>query len=126
MAPFDYVNAILLNKKDLITDEASEKAYVPFLTNRALSYHPDTILYAQEMNSYASLDKKLQFHYLLNTIRPAKRRHSKWAKKLENDEIEAIQEYFGYSYQKAKVAASILSKEQKEEIKKLLEKGGVR
>ena len=94
--PFDYVDSILKTKENLIVDEISEKAYVPFLTNRALSYHPDTILYAQEMNTNHHLDHKLQFQYLINTIRPKARKKSKWAKRKEDTDIEAIQQYFGY------------------------------
>lgn len=126
MNPFDYVNSILYSKKNLIVDEVTEKSYSPFLTNRALSYHKDTILHAQEMNLNGHLDKKLQFDYLINIIRPTKRTNSKWAKKEKDSNIEAIQEYFGYNYNKAKTASFILSKEQLKEIKKKLEKGGVK
>jgi Bacteriophage clamp loader A subunit len=125
MNPFDYVNSILYSKKNLIVDEATEKSYSPFLTNRALSYHKDAILHAQEMNLNGHLDKKLQFDYFINIIRPTKRTNSKWAKKEKDSNIETIQEYFGYNYNKAKIAASILSKEQLKEIKKKLEKGGL-
>ena len=124
--PFEYVESILRTKKDLIVDDVSEKAYSSFLTNRALSYHPDTILYAQEMNTNHHLDNKLQFHYLINTIRSASRKKTKWAKRLENNEIDAIRQYYGYNYQKAKVALSILSKEQIKTIKEKLDKGGVK
>ena len=41
--PFDYVNAILQNKKQLIVDDITEKGYVPFMVNRSLSYHKDCI-----------------------------------------------------------------------------------
>lgn len=122
--PFDYVNAILSSKNYLIVDDASEKEYNPFLTNRALSYHKDAILFAQEMNFYSNLDKKLQFDYLINTIRSTKRRNTKWSKKKEDDNIDAVKEYFGYSYPEAKAALSILSKDQLNEIKTKLEKGG--
>jgi len=125
MNPFDYVNSILYSKKNLIVDELTEKSYSPFLTNRALSYHKDTILHAQEMNLNGHLDKKLQFDYFINIIRPTKRTNSKWAKKEKDSNIEAIQEYFGYNYNKAKTASFILSKEQLKEIKKKLEKGGL-
>ena len=54
MNPFDFINSVSHNKKDLITDsenpEFAEKLYQPFLVNRGLSYFPDTILYANEMN----------------------------------------------------------------------------
>lgn len=126
MSPFDYVNSILIDKKNLIVDEVSEKGYVPFLTNRALSYHKDTIFYAQEMNLASQLDKKLQFQYLINTVRPMKRKNSKWAKKVENADIDAVMEFYGYNYQKAKTAVSVLSKDQLKSIKKRLEKGGTK
>lgn len=124
--PFDFVNSILYDKKLKIEDEDSEKSYSPFLTNRALSYYPDTIFYAQEMNINGHLDRKLQFTYLINTIRPSKRKGSKWAKKKETDDIDAIKEYYGYTNNKAKSVLSILSKDQLKEIKRRIEKGGIK
>lgn len=124
--PFDYVNSILTTKKDLIVDEQGEKDYNPFLANRALSYYPEAIFYAQEMNFYNSLDKKLQYHYLINTLRPMKRQFVKWAKKKDDKDIAIIQEYFGYNDQQAKAALSILSKVQLNIIKEKLEKGGLK
>lgn len=127
--PFDYVNSISYTKKDLMTgtenDEQSESGYIPFLTNRALSNHLDTILYAQEMNMNHHLDNKLQYSYLLNTIRPSKR-FSKWAKKEVNSDLDAVREYYGYSYDKAKAALQILTPDQLRIIKEKLEKGGVK
>ena len=121
MGPFDFVNSITYNKQNLIVDEQSESEYVPFLTNRALSYYPDTILYAQEMNINGHIDKKMQYNYFINNIRPAKR-FAKWIKKKENNDIEAIRKYYNYNYKMAKVAISILSEEQINIIKKKLEK----
>ena len=81
---WDFVNDITLNKKDLMTNSESpnttEKMYEPFLVNRALSYYPDCILSANEMNIQPFLEKKMQYDYLLHTIRPRKR-FSKWVKK---------------------------------------------
>lgn len=125
--PFDYVNAISYGKDDLMTgtenDELAEAAYNPYLTNKALSYFPDTLLYANEMNMLNHVANKLQFHYLLNTIRP-KKRYSKWAKKEEDADIEAIKEYYKYSTAKAEAALSVLSPQQINEIKRRLNKGG--
>ena len=73
--PFEYVNQILYGKKNLIVDDLTEKAYVPFLTNRSLSYHQDCVLFANEMNRRAHVDKKLQYSYLINTIREIGRAH---------------------------------------------------
>ena len=123
MSPFDFVNAVSLNKKDLMVEEGVENLYQPFLINKALSYFPDTILYANEINTCPHLDNKLQFHFFLNSIRPAKR-FSKWVKKQEDNDLTAVMEYYGYSPEKALSALSILSSDQLITIKQKLEKGG--
>jgi len=121
--PFDIVTDISLNKKRLI-DETNQKEYSPFMVNRALSYYIDTIMYANDMNINHHVDKLMQHDYLFYSIRKAKR-FSKWAKKKKNSDIELIQEYYGYSYDKAKVAVSVLTDDQIKIIRKKLDKGGV-
>lgn len=126
MNPFDFVNAINQSKKDLMTgsdnDQLSEQSYSPYLVNRALSYFPDTILHANEMNELQP-DNKLQFHYLLNSIRPSKR-FSKWAKREDADELKCVQEYYGYGMEKAMQALNILTSEQLSVIQEKLQRGG--
>lgn len=126
MNPFDYVNAITHSKKDLMTgtenDELAESAYVPFIVNKALSYFPDTIMHANIMNFHSFLEKKLQFHYHLNSIRPSKR-FAKWVKKDDNQELELIMQYYGYSIEKAKQVLPLLSSEQLSIIKTILTSG---
>ena len=80
-------------------------------------------MYANEMNQYSMVDNKLQFDYLLNSIRPRKR-FSPWAKKEINSDIDLIKEYYGYSNRKAEEAMSILSSSQLEYIRSKLYKGG--
>ena len=121
--PFDYVNSINDNKKDLMVDDIAEKGYVPFVVNRSLSYFPDTVLFANEMNRYGLLDKKLQYHFLINTVRKRKR-FSKWAKPIVESDLEVVKEYYGYSNEKARQALTLLSKDQIIEIKKKVFKGG--
>lgn len=125
--PFDYVNAINFNKQDLMTgtenDDLAEAGYVPFLANRSLSNFADTILYANEMNRHNHLDNKLQFHYLINSIRP-KKRFSKWAKRQDSDDFEAVKAYFKYNNAKTEQAISLLTPEQIIKIKKKLKTGG--
>lgn len=124
--PFDFINAVNQNK-DIVREsdnqEQMEKDYSAFMVNRGLSYFPDTIMYANEMNMLAHLDSLLQFDYLLNSVRPRKR-FSKWAKRAEDSDLEAVQEYFGYGYNKAQQALNVLSTRQLEQIKQRLEKGG--
>jgi hypothetical protein len=121
ITPFSFINSISLSKKDIFDDE-TQKQYVPFIVNRGLSFFIDTVMYANQMNMSAHIDKKLQYHFLINTIRPAKR-WSKWPKKLQNDDMEIVQKYFGFNDKKATNALSILSKEQIKLLKNELEKG---
>lgn len=126
MSPFDYVNAILQNKKPLIVDEMTEKDYQPFLVNRSLSYHKDCIMYANEMNRRHFLDKKLQFDFLLNTVRSQKRPFAKWAKAEKNDDLECIKQVYGFSDTKAREALRLLSNEQIQQLKEQTDIGGLR
>lgn len=122
--PFDYITSISHSKKDMMEDEQGEKDYSAWMVNRGLSYFPDTILYANEMNQMAHLGNKLQYTYLINTIRPRKR-FSKWVKKKEDSDLEAVMRCYGYNIDKAKSALSILSPDQVKTIKEKLDEGGL-
>ena len=126
MSPFDYVNAILQNKKKLIVDELTEKSYAPFLVNRSLSYHKDCIFYANEMNRYHQIDKKLQNDFLLNIVRSQKRPFAKWVKAENSEDLECIKQIFGFSESKAREAFRLLSKEQIQKLKEQTDIGGLR
>jgi hypothetical protein len=123
MNPFDFLNAINDTKKQLIVDELTEKQYNGFMVNRGLSYFHDTVLLANEMNRYHHLDNKLQFDFLINTVRK-KKRFSKWLKADEAEAIEVVKEYYGYSNEKARQALTLLSEHQLNELKKRTYKGG--
>jgi hypothetical protein len=123
MNPFEFLNAINDTKQDVMIDDAAEKAYNSFLVNRSLSYFPDTVAIANEMNRYHHLDKKLQFLFLLNIVRKRKR-FSKWIKPDLDSDIEVVKEYYGYSNEKARQAILLLSDNQLEVIKQKLYKGG--
>ncbi len=124
MTPFDFVNQILQGKQQLIVDDLTEKEYVPFLTNRSLSYHKDCILFANEMNTRHHLDAQMQNDFLLNTVRSRKRPFTKWAKSEKSEDIECIKIIFGYSNSKAREALRLLSDEQIQELKTKTDIGG--
>jgi hypothetical protein len=124
MTPFDFVNQILQGKQQLIVDDLTEKEYVPFLTNRSLSYHKDCILFANEMNTRHHVDAKMQNDFLLNTVRSRKRPFTKWAKSEKSEDIECIKIIFGYSNSKAREALRLLSDEQIQELKTKTDIGG--
>ena len=121
----DYLKSINRTKEKLMDsdDELWEKKYPPFIINKCLAPFPDTVHLVNEMNVNHHLDSKLQFDFLLNSIRP-RERYTPWlkAKKIKN--LEYVKEYYGYSNEKAKVALDILSDEQIETIKNSLSKGG--
>jgi hypothetical protein len=121
----DYLNAINYTKEPLMDteDEIWEKKYPPFIINKALSGFPDTIMYANEMNQNHHLDKKLQFDFLLNSIRKRKR-FTPWLKAKKVSNLEYVKEFYGYSNEKAKSALTILTNEQIKQIKTSLNKGG--
>ena len=118
----EIIPSILQTKKNVLDEE---KDYKAFLVNRALSYHMDCIMYANQMNLNSNLDGKLQYQYLLNTIRPMKRKFQPWQKTSAVKDLECVKEYFGYSDEKAKEALRILTDEQITLIKEKLDKGGV-
>ena len=123
MNPFDYLNAINTTKRDVMVDDITEKAYNSFMVNRSLSYFPDTVLAANEMNIHHQVDSRLQFDFLINIIRKRKR-FSKWDKKKNNSDVEVIKEYYGYNEEKALQVLNIISTDQLSELHKKVYKGG--
>ena len=121
----DYLNAINYTKESLLDsdDEQWEKKYYPFIVNKCVAPFPDTVMLVNEINQLHHLDKRLQFDFLINSLRPRKR-FTPWlkAKKLEN--LEYVKENYGYNNEKAKEALDILNDEQISAIKTRLNKGG--
>ena len=122
----DYLNSINYDKKPLLDsdDPTWEKKYPPFIINRCLSMFWDTLMPANEMNGLHFLSKKLQFHFLINSIRKKKRFGGKWLSQSKLKDLDYVKEYYGYSNEKAREALTILTKDQIENIKLTLSKGG--
>jgi len=120
----DWLNSINMNKTDLIEEDPSlEKEYPPFIINKCMSGHLDTVLYANEMNITHFLDKKLQYDFYLNSVRKRKR-FSPWLRKDKVKDLDVVKSYYGYSNEKALQALRILSPEQISFIRSKLETGG--
>ena len=121
----EYLNAINVSKEPLMDtdDEMWEKKYSPFIINKCLAPFPDTIMLVNEMNKHHQLDKKLQFDFLLNSLRTRKR-YTPWLKASKQKNLEYVKEYYGYNNEKAKSALKILNDEQIKTIKDSLNKGG--
>ena len=106
-----------------MVDDISESKYAAFMVNRSLSYFPDTVLYANEMNISHHLDHRLQFDFLINIVKK-KKRFSKWLKPEEITDLNVVKEYYGYSNEKAKSVLSLFTDEQLTELRKRMCKGG--
>jgi len=128
-SPFDFVNTINKTKVNLISNsenpELTEKEYNPWIVNKSLSYFADTVQFANIVNGIHSADKKLQYDFLINIVRP-KNRFSKWVKKEQSGDIDIVKEVYGYSSKKAEIALSLLSTEQLAELKRITNKGGLK
>ena len=120
----DYLNTINQTKQYLMDEDPGwEKNYPAYVINKCMSQHMDTIMYANEMNQYQGLDKKLQYEFFINIVRPRKRFYP-WGKKQKVKDLELVKQYYGYSTEKALQALRILSPEQLEIIRDKLNKGG--
>ena len=122
----DYLNAINHTKERLMDteDEEWEKKYPPFIVNKCVYPFQDTIMLVNEINQLPHLDKKLQFDFLINSIR-SRKRYTPWLKANKIEDLQYVKEYYGYSNEKAKQALDILSDEQIATIKEKLNKGGL-
>ena len=121
----DYLNSINYTKEPLMDteDEQWEKKYPPFIVNKCLAPFQDTIMLVNEINQLHHLDKKLQYDFLLNSLRTRKR-FAPWLKTSKIKNLETIKEYFGYSDQRAKEVLNVLTDEDISYMETKLDKGG--
>lgn len=122
--PFEWANSISETKEDLMVDDTAERQYGAYMVNRALSMGADTIIYANEMNSRPHLDNRLQYDFLINTVR-ARKRFNKWIKAETVEAVEVVQAYYGYSTEKAVQVLPLLSEADIETLIKRTRKGGL-
>jgi|TARA_B100001105_G_scaffold184231_1_gene149144 hypothetical protein len=122
----DYLKAINETKENLLdtNDITWEKKYPPYVINRCMSMFYDTVMHSNEMNGLHFLPKRMQFHFFINSIRKKRRFGGKWLSQTKLKDLALVKEYYGYSNSKAKEALNILSKNQIENIKIKLIKGG--
>jgi len=124
MNPFDYVGAINQSKKDLMVDDIAEKDYSSFLVNRSLSYFLDTVMVANEMNINHHIDSRLQFIFLINSVRKRKR-FSKWHKAAAtSDDVNVIKQIYNYNDHRAHEALKLLSRGQINALRERVNTGG--
>ena len=118
-----WLNSINFNKENILDEDPTEK-YPAFVVNKCLSGSLDSVLFANEMNKSHFLDPKLQYDFLLNSLRK-KKRFAPWLKKGKVEDIDAVKKYYGYSNEKSQQALRILTNDQIEYIKGKLNTGGM-
>lgn len=125
--PFDYVNSITLGKNNMMRDTENdvlaEKEYNPWIVNKALSYFPDTVLMANDMNMYHDLDKRPQYEYLLNMIRRNKR-WAKWVKDEGSEDLDLVIKAYNCNPTVAREYLKLLTREQLDAIRASMAIGG--
>ena len=121
----EYLNSINYGKNNLMDsgDVMYEKKYPAYVVNKCLAPFNDTVMLVNEMNRNHHLDKKLQYDFLLNSLRK-QNRYAPWMKASKTKNLEYVKEFFGYNNEKARSALNILNDEQIAYIKTKLKKGG--
>ena len=120
----NWLNSINFTKSNLLDDDPTViKSYPPYIVSRCLSGSVDSILFSNEMNMNAHLDKDMQYSFFLYTLRKRKR-YSPWLKKEQVDDLDLVKKHYGYSNEKAKVALSLLTKPQIESLRQTHDMGG--
>ena len=121
----EYLKSINLTKQNLMDseDRVWERRYPSFIINKCLAPFNDTILLVNEMNHHNHLDNKMQYDFLLNSLRK-QNRYAPWMKASKSKNLEYVKEYFGYSNEKARSALNVLNDKQIAYIKSKLNKGG--
>lgn len=117
---FEYINHIMesANKYDEDLDD-----YEQFLTNRALSLHPDVIMFANEVNVQGMTDR-MHYDYCFYAIRKMRRKFAKWPKRIKNDDLQLIMDYHQINRKTAESYLPLLTDDQLKIMKANMEQGG--
>lgn len=99
----DWLNAINKGSKLELTED-NEKYYNPFIINRALGNHQDTVLIADEVNRMRNITKQMAFDFYKHFVpKTRKSRYSQWVREYTPSDKDAmIVEYFNISLTKAR------------------------
>lgn len=110
IGPFDYVNSIN-NKKQYMYDDG--EGYNSYIVNRSLSYHPDAVLFVNDVNKSYDMPDQQKYDYLFYSVRKRNRNHAKWYKTDNRKTIANIMEYYECN---AKVAKQYLRTMKSEDV----------
>ena len=123
MNPFDVIKAVSTSKDDK-WDDIGDKDYVPFMVNRGLSYHLDTVMLANEMNQRHQIPKRWQYDFYRQAVNPKKNRFAKWAKPEEDDLLTLIADAYNCNMRRAIEIRSLLNSDSIAILKQRTNRGG--
>jgi Bacteriophage clamp loader A subunit len=123
MNPFEIVGQLSTSTKNN-WEEIGDKGYNAFMTNRAFSYHYDTIMLANEMNKLHRLPSQLQYDFYRIAIKPKKKRFASWAKAEKDSVIDLVMSSYYCNRQRAIEMISLMSDKDIKFIKEVTDKGG--
>lgn len=122
-SPFDFIKSVSNTKYNMIADDPEViKSYNAFIINRGLSYFPDTILIANDMNLYPDIPVESQYYYYMGAIRKGKR-FSKWHKLKKDVDIELIQKIYNVRLEVAKQYRKLISDKDMKKLHELSDTG---
>jgi hypothetical protein len=122
-SPFDFIKSVSNTKQDMIKDDPEViKNYNAFIINRGLSYFPDTVLIANDMNRYSDIPAESQYYYYMGAIRKGKR-FSKWHKPKKDADIELIQKIYNVRLEVAKQYRKLISDKDMKQLHELSDTG---
>lgn len=120
---FDFVTDISHEKKYIFNQETASQ-YNIYITNKAFSYHVDTIHLVNKINEYPFITKKMHYDFLFNSVR-SRKRYAKWNKYEDDNDLELVKKYYNYNNHRAKEALRLLTKEDLKDIEECLGVGGI-
>lgn len=122
--PFDVLGSINKKTANPFDEFGDYSKYPAFMVNRGLSYHPDSIPFANMMNERPNMDNEFQYKFLFHVV-PKRSRFGKWAKKEKaSADVSLLSKYYGISHERAREYYSLLTKEQIDKIKEHFDIGG--
>ena len=116
---FDVIKNQSSSKKDISGDPEFSKVYNQYLVNYNFSLHPDSVLFANEINQYSGIPDK--FHYLFyHNVLAKKSRFAKWPKQTNTDKetLLLVKDYYNVNEDKARDILELLSDDVVNDIKK--------
>lgn len=123
LGPFDFIKSVSNTKKDLLKDNPGDaKAYKAYVVNHGLSFYPDTVLIANEMNLYPEIPAESQYYYYMGAIRKGNR-YSEWHKAKKNDDLDLVQKVYQIRREVAKQYLKLLSKDDLDRLRELVDTG---